>query len=76
MFIELTQQRRRVHPAFLIAASAFDRPHPLRMPTTGGQHAPIAVLIGPEPPGVQHVLTFVDDLDGGGPLVGIHTDDH
>ncbi|MEU4522599.1 hypothetical protein AB0F52_28285 [Amycolatopsis sp. NPDC024027] len=56
------------------ALAALDRPHPLRMPATGGQHAVVAVLVGAEPTGVQHVLAFVDDLDGGGPLVRIHAD--
>jgi hypothetical protein len=41
-----------------------------------GQHLLVTVTIGAKPAGAQDSFALVDDLDGGGSLVGIHPDDH
>lgn len=50
-----------------------DHPDPIVVFTAGGEHGVVAVAVGAEAALADGVLSIVDDLDGGGTLVRIHT---
>jgi hypothetical protein len=80
------QLRRHVHDGFAIgnqalrdvpadAAAALNRPDPVVVPAAGGEHRLVAVAVGAEPALADGLLTVIDDLDGGRPLVRVHAND-
>jgi hypothetical protein len=50
-------------------------PEPVSVFAAGGEHGLVSVAVGGEPACTDGLLSFVDDLDGGGTFVRIHTDD-
>jgi hypothetical protein len=57
------------------AAAALDRPDPVGVFAASGEHHLVAVGVGAEPALAEHAFALVDDLDGGGALVRVYTDD-
>jgi hypothetical protein len=57
------------------AVAALDRPYPVGVLAAGGQHGLVTGAVGAEPALPDDAFTLVDDLDGRGPLVRIHSDD-
>jgi hypothetical protein len=57
------------------AVAALDRPLAVFVSAPGSEHRLVAVGVGAEAALPDRLFTFVDDLDGRGPLVRIHPDD-
>jgi hypothetical protein len=57
------------------AAASFDGPESVSVLAAGGQHGLVTVAVGAEPAVTDNLLVVVDDLDRGGTLVRVHTDD-
>ena len=56
--------------------AALHRPDTVLELPPRGQHRPVTVPVSAEPAPRQHLLPFIDDLDGGRALMRIHPDDH
>jgi hypothetical protein len=80
------QLRRHVHDGLPVgdqalgdvaadAAASFDGPETVGVLAAGGQHGLVAVAVGGEPASTDGLFSVVDDLDRGGTLVRVHTDD-
>jgi hypothetical protein len=71
----LTVMPEPMHDVFADAVTALDRPQPIRVLPAGLEHHGVSSLVGSVSPRGEDLSPLVDDLNGRGTLVWIHSDD-
>jgi hypothetical protein len=72
----LTVMHEPMRDVFADAVTALDRPQPIRVLPAGLEHLGVSGLVGSVSPRGEDLSPLVDDLNGRGTLVWVHSDDH